>query len=127
MVFVSGDGAAFIEILTESIFSDWSLGEFTENHRLRVARRAGTWADYAETSIQGEFRGATNYIHLEFRRKETSSSCTESGVSHLYRSRFFPARLSGYAVTMSICEDSLRRYGPVREPVLSSFEEFQTN
>ena len=124
---MSGDGGAFLEILAESISPDSSLGEFIENYRLRISRRAGTWADYRETSIRGEFQGAINYIHQEFRRKETASSCTENGVSHLYRSRFFPVRLNGFVVTMSICEDSLRRYGPVRETVLTSFEEFQTN
>ena len=127
VVFVSGDGGAFLEILAESISSDWSLGQFIENYRLRTTRRAPSWDDYRETSIKGEFRGAINYIHQEFRRKETASSCTENGVSHLYRSMFFPVRLNGFVVTMSICEDSLRRYGPVREAVLTSFEEFQTN
>ena len=127
VVFVSGDGGAFLEILAESIPSDWSLGEFIENYRRRTTQRAPTWVDYRETSIRGEFRGAINYIHQEFRRKETAGSCTENGVSHLYRSRFFPVKLNGFVVTMSICEDSLRRYGPVRETVLTSFEEFQAN
>ena len=127
VVLAPGDGAAHIEILAESISSDSSLGEFTENVRLRVLRRASSWADYRETAISGEFRGATNYVHIEFRRKETPTSCPENAVSHLYRSRYFPAKLNGFVVTMSICEDSLRRYGPVRESILSSFQEFQTN
>ncbi len=127
VVLVSGDGAAYIEILAESVSSDSSLGEFTENVRLRVAQRASSWTDYRETAISGEFRGATNYVHIEFQRKETPASCPENAVSHIYRSRYFPAKLNGFVVTMSICEDSLRRYGPVRESILSSFQEFQTN
>ena len=127
VVLRSADGAAFIEILSEPISRDWSLGEFTESHRLRVSRRASSWDLYQELSIRGEFRGATNYIHQEFRRREMPGNCIENGVSHMYRSRYFPARLQGFVVTMSICEDSVRAYGPSREAILSSFEEFQTN
>ena len=127
VVLASRNGAAFIEILAEPMSRDGSLGEFTENHRLRVARRAANWELYREISISGEFRGGTNYIHQEFRRREGPTSCIEDVVSHLYRSRFFPARLQGFVVTMSICEDSLRNYGPSRESVMASFEEFQAN
>ena len=123
----SRDGAAFIEILTEPISREWSLGDFTEAQRLRVLQRAANWDFYQEVSISGEFRDATNFIHQEFRRREDPGNCIENAVSHIYRSRFFPAKLKGFVVTMSICEDSLRTYGPFRESVLSSFEEFQTN
>ena len=124
VVITSGDDAAFIEILVEPLSGASSLGEFTEGYRLRQAQRAGNLDLYQEVRIAGEFRGATNYILQEFRRKETPSSCVESGVSHIYRSRFFPAREKGFIVTMSICEDSLRNYGSQREWVLSSFQEF---
>ncbi len=123
----SRDGAAFIEILTKPISRDWSLAEFTEDHRAGVLIRAANWQLYQPLAIRGEFRGATNFIHQEFRRRETSSSCIENAVSHIYRTRFFPAELEGFVVTMSICEDSLRTYGSIRESILSSFEEFQTN
>ena len=127
VVIASPDGASYIEILSEPIPREWSLGELTDNYRQRVARRAANWELYREISVSGEFRGATNYIHLEFRRQEDPGDCVENGVTHLYRSRFFPAKLQSFAVTMSICEDSLRRYGPLRETtILTGFEEFQT-
>ena len=96
LVIASRDGAAYIEILAEPAPQDWSLIEFTESHRLKVLQRAVNWELYYETSISGEFRGATNFVHQEFRRRGKPSSCVENVVSHFYRSRFFPARLTGF-------------------------------
>ena len=123
----SQDGAAFIEILVEPVDSGSSLGEFVEGRRIRRAQQASNWELYEELAIRGEFRGGINYVHQEFRRRENSGGCIENAVSHMYRSRYFPARMQGFIITMSICEDSFRTYGPSRESTLSSFEEFQTN
>ena len=120
-------GAAFIEILAEPMASGSSLGEFVESRRLRMAQQAANWDLYEEIAARGEFRGAVNYIHQEFRRRENPGSCVENAVSHMYRSRYFPIRLQGFIVSMSICEDSLRTHGSSRESILSSFEEFQSN
>ena len=127
VVLASQDGAAFIEILVEPVDSGSSLGEFVEGRRIRRAQQASNWELYEELAIRGEFRGGINYVHQEFRRRENPGSCIENAVSHMYRSRYFPARMQGFIITMSICEDSLRTYGPSRESTLSSFEEFQTN
>ena len=77
----------------------------------------------------GPFLGSaaqSAYVHLEYRRQKAPGDCEESVVIHLHRSRYFPARLKGFAITMSICEASIERYGPLRELVLASFEEFKT-
>ena len=127
VVLVSRDGAAFIEILAEPVASGSSLGEFAESRRIRIAQQAPNWDLYRELAIRGEFRGSINYVHQEFRRRENAGSCVENAVSDMYRSRYFPARMQGFIITMSICEDSLRTYGPSRESILSSFEEFEIN
>ena len=126
----AGSGGAsqegsYIEILTEDVLSEWSLGEYVESHRHRVTRRASSWLHYEQVSITGEFRDNTNYVHWEYTRQKEAGDCIESVVTNLYRSRYFPSRQKGFAVTMSICEEELDRYGPVREAILASFREFQ--
>ena len=123
---VPRSGEAYIEVSSESILSDWSLGEFTDHYRQRKGRQASSWEMYSEVSAAGKYRGVTNYVRIEFRRQIDSSDCIESGVTDLYRSRYFPSVLKGFAVTMSICEDRLLEYGELREEILSSFTEFQT-
>lgn len=127
VVLRSSDGAAFIEITDVPISGTASLGQFVESHRTNMLARAAGWRFYDETAIRGEFRGAINFIHQEFRRQENAGSCVENAVSHMYRSRYFPARLKGFVVTMSICDHSIRAFGPSRESILESFEEFETN
>ena len=123
---VPRSGEAYIEVSSESILIDWSLGEFTDHYRQRKGRQASSWEMYSEVSAAGKYRGATNYVRIEFRRQINSSDCIESGVTDLYRSRYFPSVLKGFAVTMSICEDRLVEHGELREEILSSFTEFQT-
>ena len=118
--------ASYVGISVDDVFSDWSLGEYFEWHRERVARQASNWRLFEQVTPHGEYRDGINYVHWEYRRQRTDGDCIESVVSHLYRSRFFPARQKGFAITMSICEGELERYGPVREAVLESFLEFQT-
>ena len=125
MVLMSRDRAAFIEILEVPI-GNVSLGEFVESHRLDMLSRAAGWQFYDEVDIRGEFRGAINFIHQEFRRQENADGCVESAVSHMYRSKYFPARLRGFIVTMSICEHSIRTYEAGRGLILESFAEFET-
>ena len=119
-------GAATIEILSESINKEWSLGEFVENYRLRLMQRAPGWQVYQEKRISGEFRGATNFVRIEFRRQISTGSCVENVVTELYRSRYFPKKLQGFAVSLSICEDSLRQFAQQRDSILSSFQESPT-
>lgn len=123
--FVQRQGVASIEILAETIQQEWSLGEFVENYRQRLTSQGPGWQHFRETRVTGEFRGGINYVHLEFRRQVNPGDCVENVVTHLYRSRYFPAKLQGFAVSMSICEDNLRRYDEQREATLNSFAEFQ--
>ena len=108
------------------MFSDWSLGEFVDHYRQGLGSQARSWELFNQVSATGEYRESTNYVHLEYRRQQEPDSCVEDVVTHLYRSRYFPAKLRGYAVTMSICDYSLEEYSDTRETVLSGFREFQT-
>ena len=125
VLLTSRDGAAHIEILSDSVFPDWSLGEFTDHYRQRVGRQAASWQDYRELSAAGAFRGATNYVRIEFLRQKGSGDCVESGTTEVYRSRFFPTVQRGYAVTLSICQGSLESYATLLDVILESFSEFQ--
>ncbi len=126
VVFTSQEMDAYIEVSVEDVFSDWSLGELVDNYREGLGRLARTWELFDQVSATGEYRESTNYVELRFRRQREPGSCLEEVVTHLYRSRYFPAKLRGYAVTMSICDNSLKDYSDTRETVLSGFREFQT-
>ena len=126
VVFTSREMDAYIEVSVEDVFSDWSLGDLIDNCREGLGRLARTWELFDQVSATGEYRESTNYVELRFRRQREPGSCLEEVVTHLYRSRYFPAKLRGYAVTMSICDYSLKDYSDTRETVLSGFREFQT-
>ena len=126
VVFAAPEGDAYIELTVEGFLPDWSLGEFTDNYRQTLGRQAQHWESFDQVSATGEYRDATNYVHLEFMRQREPDSCVEEVVTHLYRSRYFPARPKGYAVTMSVCLHSLEEYSGIRERVLSGFREFRT-
>ena len=125
--FTSPEGDAYLEVSVENVFSDWSLGELVDNYRQELGRQARNWESYEQVSATGEYREAVNYVHLEYRRQEEPGSCVEDVVTHLYRSRFFPAKMRGYAVTMSICDSILQEYSEFRETLLSTFREFRTD
>ena len=126
VIFTSPERDAYIEVSVEDVFSDWSLGEFVDHYRQGLGSQARSWELFNQVSATGEYRESTNYVHLEYRRQQEPDSCVEDVVTHLYRSRYFPAKLRGYAVTMSICDYSLEEYSDTRETVLSGFREFQT-
>ena len=73
--------------------------------------------------MTGEYRGATNFVEIRFGRQRTNGDCMEDGVNHLYRSRFFPARLAGYSVTMLVCQEDLGVMEGKRRAVMESFTE----
>ena len=123
VLLVSGRDGSHIEILSEPVSSDGSLGEFADSYRQRISLRARTWAQYTEVSAVGAFKGATNYVRIEFRRQENAGSCVENGITDLYRSRYFPSVSRGYAVTMSICEGSLDLYVDLYDDILETFSE----
>ena len=111
-----------IQVSTESVRSGWSLGEFADAYRSRKLREAATWHEYLESSAEGRYRGAVNYVEIRYVRRVTAASCTEDVVTHLYRSREFPARLDGYAVTLSLCQGEA---GSKLQAGLISLQSFQ--
>lgn len=103
--------------------SDASLAGFVDQYRNEWLAQVRIWHDYVATSTTGEFRGPLNFVEMRFRRQISPGSCVEDGITHLYRSRFFPARLTGYSVTMTVCQEDLATMEQKRNTVMESFME----
>ena len=116
-----------LEITAHDFQPDWSIAHFADSYRSLQLSQIPNWHHYKEISATGEFRDATNYVQIIFERRKTADACVEHAVSHLYRSRFFPVRLKGFSVTMTICKEDLGALGPKREIILESFAEQQRN
>ena len=118
-----GNPGNTLEIRAEDFPQDWSIGEFADRYRQDFLTQARNWHHYREVSATGQFRGATNYVQIEFKRQRTPEACVEDGVIHLYRSRFFSARMKGFAVTMAVCEEDLAGLEAKRTTAMESFTE----
>ena len=121
--FTSPDGSANLEIQAHAVSSDASLAGFVDQYRDEWLTQVRTWHDYVATSTTGEFRGAINFVEIRFRRQISPDSCVEDGITHLYRSRYFPARMTGYSVTMTVCQEDLATMEQKRNTVMESFKE----
>ena len=118
-----GNPANYLEIAVHPMDADWSIAEFTDRYRQNLLAEVRTWHHYREISAAGKFRGTNNYIELHFERQVTADHCVEDVVTHLYRSRFFPTRLSGFSVTMAICQQAFDQWHRHRSISLDSFTE----
>ena len=78
---------------------------------------------FTEKSARGEFLAAGNAIVTTFDRRKTAADCTEDGITHLLRSKFFPKRSMGYSVTVTLCQEDLEKWEEIRNQMMASFTE----
>ena len=112
-----------LEITAYDFQPDWSIAHFADSYRSQQLSQIQHWHHYREISATGEFRNTINYVQIIFERQKTADACVEHAVTHLYRSRFFPARLKGFAITMTICKEDMDTLGPKRNVLMTTFAE----
>ena len=112
-----------MEIGRHLVQRDASLGGFADEYRQELLKQVSRWDHFTEKSARGEFLSAGNAIVTTFDRRKTAGDCTEDGITHLLRSRFFPKRSMGYSVTMTLCQEDLEKWEEIRDQMLASFTE----
>ena len=121
--FSSPDGRQVMEITRQLIQNDSSLGAFAEAYRNEFFKQAPGWDHFAEKSVRGGYVPAGNAVISTFDRRKKPESCTEDGITHILRSKFFPKRSMGYSLTMTLCQEDLDRWQEPRTLMMESFTE----
>ena len=121
--FTSPDGRQRMEIGRYLVQFHESVNDLAEAYRNGIFEQAPGWDHFTEKSARGEFITAGNAVIITFDRRKTSGDCTEDGITHLLRSKFFPERSIGYAVTMSVCQEDLGKWEETRRTMMESFAE----
>ena len=121
--FTSPDGRLSMEIGRHLVQHDSSLGGFTDEYRQELLKQAPGWDHFTEKSARGGFIPAGHAVITTFDRRKTAADCTEDGITHLLRSRFFPKRSMGYSVTVTLCQEDLQKWKEIRSQMMESFTE----
>ena len=121
--FTSPDGRQIMEIGRQLVQHDSSLGGFADAYRQEFFKQVPEWDHFTEKSARGDFIPAGNAVITTFDRRKTPESCTEDGITHLLRSKFFPKRSMGYSLTVTLCQEDLDRWQKTRALMMESFTE----
>ena len=121
--FTSPDGRQVMEIGHHLVQHDASLGGFADEYLQEVLKEAPGWDHFTEKSARGQFLPAGNAVITTFDRRKTAADCTEDGITHLLRSKFFPKRSMGYSLTVTLCQEDLQKWQEIRGRMMASFTE----
>ena len=121
--FTSPDGRLAMEIGRHPVQHNASLGEFADEYRQELLKQAPGWDHFTEKSARGGLIPAGHAVITTFDRRKTATDCTEDGITHLLRSRFFPKRSMGYSVTVTLCQEDLQKWEEIRRKMMESFTE----
>ena len=112
-----------MEIGRHLVQQDASLGGFADEYRQEIFKQVPGWDHFTEKSARGKFMPVGHAVITTFDRRKTPESCTEDGITHLLRSRFFPKRSMGYSVTVTLCQEDLQKWKGIRDQMMASFTE----
>ena len=117
-----------IDVQRDRFQTGWSLGNYSDYHQKRILAEAPGWYHYEQTQYAGVAESwpsseRADLIEMSFTRRTSVGDCLENGTTHLYRSRDFPNKLAGYAVTVIICDQHRNEWEPHLSDLLRSFSE----
>ena len=121
--FTSPDGRLSMEIGRHPIQHGTSLAGFADEYRQELLKQAPGWNHFTEKSARGGLIPAGHAVITTFDRRKTATDCTEDGITHLLRSKFFPKRSMGYSVTVTLCQEDLQKWQEIRDQMMESFTE----
>ena len=103
---------------------DQSIGDLADMYMRELLAQAPSWDHFnAKWGAAGSRNTSGPYIKLEFSWKKPASSCTEAGETHIFRSKYAPRELAGYALTMASCQGGQEPPAEDFQGYLESFEE----
>ena len=112
-----------LSVQVEPFQKRWTIDDLLDHHREKTLPEIWTWEHYRETDLSGKYtEEGVNYVEIRFERQKTPADCMEDGVTHLFRSKFFPRKPSGFAVTMTFCAEEP---GPLEEKRTTSMNSFR--
>ncbi len=121
----SAGGRPFLQITVKDFYSGESLGDFFNRHRQSLVRKARDYQLLEMGELYGETINGRNYVHMEYIWQPRANDCLYHVVEHIFRSRYYPARAYGFAITAGVCENDLLTYDAQREDILKGFKEYE--
>ena len=121
----SAGGRPFIEVKVKTFQSGESSASFFERHRGELTESRGDHVVFEIGVSRGETLKSRNYVHMEYLLQPSAADCIYHVVDHVFRSRFYPVRNSGFIITAGFCEEQTGLYNAQRETILASFEEYE--
>ena len=112
-----------MDITVKDFNSGESLAAFFERHRQELLAQAPDYVAFESGITKGKTINLRNYIHMEYLWQPDAGDCLYHVVEHIFRSRYYPLRNYGFAITAGVCENQLAGYDKVRTNILSSFKE----
>ena len=118
------DGIGLMEIFTYDLGSGWTLEEHAETERefWEESAHEEAWDLFEITAFQKRQDAGREYYHMAFRRQGSEEYCVSNDVTRIFLSDFYPSKPYGFAIIISVCEESLALYGDEREAMLTSFD-----
>ena len=108
---------------TYPILKSQSVGDLADTHMAKMLAQAPGWVEFSPRWAGAGTNSSGQFFALKFSRQVQESNCKEDGEVHIFRSKHAPKKLVGYAVTMSICEDSQGQLPQSKVAFLKSFTE----
>ena len=123
-IFWNEDSIGLMEIFTYDLGSGWTLAEHAETERKFWEETASeeAWDVFEITAFQKRQDADREYYHMAFRRQGSEEYCVSHDVTRIFLSDFYPSKPYGFAVIISVCEESLDLYSDERDAMLASFD-----
>ena len=118
-----GPVRGFMVVETYPVLASHSVGELADIHMAKLLAQAPGWVAFSPSWAGAGTNSSGQYFALKFSRQVSESDCPEDGEVHIFRSKYAPKKLVGYAVTMSVCAANQGQLPQSKEAFLKSFTE----
>ena len=109
---------------TYEVLKSQSVGDLADAYiaRMMLAQAPG-WVEFSPRWDGGGNNSSGPFLIMRFSRRIKESDCEEDGEVHIFRSKYAPKKLVGYAVTMSVCAANQGQLPQSKAAYLKSFTE----
>ena len=118
-----GPVRGFMVVETYPVLASHSVGELADIHMAKLLAQAPGWVAFSPSWAGAGTNSSGQYFALKFSRQVSESDCPEDGEVHIFRSKYAPKKLVGYAVTMSVCAANQGQLPQSKAAYLKSFTE----